>query len=94
MTNASTPASWRYDWASVATTTATIRVPRRTKDVLSARARERGVSVSTLLTEFARRIDRAAALRSEREASLVDAGNPEVAEEEREWEAIIGDGIA
>jgi hypothetical protein len=73
--------------------TATIRVPRETRDLLAARARQRGVSLSSLLTEFARRVERAEALRSEREASIVDAGNPDVAAEEREWEAVLGDGI-
>lgn len=77
----------------MATTTATIRVPRHTRDVLAARARERGVSVSALLTELADRIDRGAALRSEREATLADTENPKVAEEELEWEAVLGDGI-
>jgi hypothetical protein len=73
--------------------TATIRVPRETRDVLAARARRRGVSLSSLLTEFARRVERAEALRSEREASRTDAGNRNVIAEEREWEAVLGDGI-
>jgi hypothetical protein len=75
------------------TATATIRVPRETRDLLAARARERGVSLSSLLTEFARRAERVDALRSEREASRVDAEGREVAAEEREWEAILGDGL-
>jgi hypothetical protein len=74
------------------TATATIRVPRETRDRLAARAHERGVSLSALLTEFARRAERADALRSEREATAVDAGNRDVAAEEREWEAVLGDG--
>lgn len=73
--------------------TATIRVPRETRDLLAARARRRGVSLSSLLTELAHRIDRAEALRSEREASRADAGSRDVAAEEREWEAVLGDGI-
>jgi hypothetical protein len=73
--------------------TATIRVPRETRDLLAARARRRGVSLSSLLTELARRIDQAEALRSEREASRVDAGRSDIAAEEREWEAVLGDGI-
>lgn len=75
------------------TATATIRVPRETRDLLAARARRRGVSLSSLLTEMVRRIERADALRSEREASHADAGRPDVAAEEREWEAVLGDGI-
>jgi hypothetical protein len=73
--------------------TATIRVPRETRDLLAARARRRGVSLSSLLTELARRIERADAFRSEREASRADAGRRDAAAEEREWEAVLGDGI-
>jgi antitoxin MazE7 len=75
------------------TATATIRVPRETRDALAARARERGVSLSALLTEFARRAERAEALRSEREATRADSSSREVAAEEREWEAVLGDGL-
>jgi len=74
------------------TTTATIRVPRETRDRLAARARERGISLSLLLTEFARRAERADALRSEREATLADLANPQVREEERFWDAVLADG--
>jgi hypothetical protein len=77
----------------MSTTTATIRVPRETRDRLAARARERGISLSFLLTEFASRAERADALRSEREATLADRGSPEVLEEERFWDAVIADGI-
>jgi antitoxin MazE7 len=73
--------------------TATIRVPRETRDLLAARAHRRGVSLSSLLTELARRIEQADALRSEREASRADAGRRDIAAEEREWEAVLGDGI-
>ena len=73
--------------------TATIRVPRETRDLLAARARERGVSLSSLLTEFAHRAARAETLRSEREAARADAGHRDVAREEREWEAALGDGL-
>lgn len=75
------------------TVTATIRVPRETRDRLAARARERGVSLSSLLVEFARRAERADALRSEREATRADAANPEVGTEDRYWEAVLGDGF-
>jgi len=73
--------------------TATIRVPRETRDLLAARARRRGISLSSLLTELARRIERSDALRSEREATRADAGRPDVAAEEREWEAVLDDGV-
>ncbi len=83
---------WRYNPSTV-TVTATIRVPRETRDSLAARARERGVSLSSLLTEFARRAERAEALRSEREATRAEAGDPEALAEYRLWEATLGDGV-
>jgi len=72
--------------------------PRAIADTLTvlrvaARARERGVSLSSLLVEFARRIERADALRSEREATRADATDPEVGAEDRYWEAVLGDGL-
>jgi hypothetical protein len=73
--------------------TATIRVPRETRDRLAARARERGVSLSSLLTEFARRAERVDALRSEREATSADVAAAEVAAEEREWDVVLSDGL-
>lgn len=73
--------------------TATIRVPRETRDRLAAYAEERGVSLSTLLTEFARRAERVDAFRSEREATRIDLDAKDVAAEEREWEAVLGDGL-
>jgi hypothetical protein len=36
---------------------------------------------------------KAEALLSQREATLVDAGRRDVEAEEREWEAVLGDGI-
>ena len=75
------------------TATATIRVPRETRDSLAARARESGVSLSTLLTEFAARAERASALRSEREATRADMASPEARAEYGLWEATVGDGI-
>lgn len=72
--------------------TATIRVPRDTRDRLAARARDRGVSVSSLLTEFARRAERADALRSEREATRAEADGRDSLAEERLWESVLGDG--
>lgn len=69
--------------------TATIRVPRETRDLLAARAWERGVSLSSLLTEFARRENRARSC-----SSLRARGDPrDLAAEEREWEAVLGDGF-
>jgi hypothetical protein len=75
------------------TPTVTIRVPRETRDSLATRARERGVSLSSLLTEFARRADRASALRSEREATRAEADDPTALDEIGLWEATLGDGL-
>lgn len=79
--------------ATMATETATIRVTRATRDLLSKRARERGVSLSAMLTELALEGEREAIFRSEREAARADAGEPVVRAEEREWETALGDGI-
>jgi predicted DNA-binding protein len=83
--------------AAMASPTATIRIPRETHDRLALLAEERGVSLSTLLTEWAQRkftkAEREVAYRSEREARRLDAENPEVQAEERLWEATLEDGI-
>lgn len=73
--------------------TATIRVPRQTRDRLAARARERGVSLSALLTELAENAERADAYRSEREATRADMESPEALAEYRLWEGTLEDGI-
>ncbi len=79
--------------AIIATETATIRVTRETRDLLAEQARERGVSLASMLAELAREAERESILRTEREAARADAGEPEVSIEEREWEAALGDGI-
>jgi hypothetical protein len=73
--------------------TATIRVPRKTRDSLAARARNRGISLSALLTELADQAERADAYRSEREATLADLESPEAMAEYRLWEGTLEDGI-
>lgn len=73
--------------------TATIRVPRQTRDRLAARARDRGVSLSALLTELAERAERDDAYRSEREATRTDMESPEALAEYRLWEGTLEDGI-
>lgn len=78
----------------MATETATIRVTRETRDLLAEQARERGVSLASMLEELAREAERESILQSEREASRADAGDPAGQAEEREWEAALGDGIA
>jgi hypothetical protein len=74
--------------------TATIRVPRETRDRLASYAEERGLSLSALLGEFARRAERVDAFRSEREATRADAAGGKAGVEDREWEAVLGDGFA
>ncbi len=73
--------------------TATIRVPRETRDRLAEQAQQRGVSVSSLITEFARRAERAEALRSERQATRAEVGDAKALAEERLWEMVLGDGL-
>ena len=73
--------------------TATIRVPRQTRDRLAERARDRGISLSALLTELAERAERADAYKSEREATLADMESPEALAEYRLWEGTLEDGI-
>lgn len=81
----------------MASPTATIRIPKETRDRLAVLAKERGVSLSMLLTEWAQRKltreEREEAYRSEREAAKADAENPEVLAEDRLWETTLGDGI-
>jgi post-segregation antitoxin (ccd killing protein) len=73
--------------------TATIRVPRQTRDRLAARARDRGVSLSALLTELAENAERADAYRSEREATRAEVDDPVALAEYRLWEGTLEDGI-
>ncbi len=73
--------------------TATIRVPRPVRDSLARSARDRGMSVATLIADVAERLERDSMLRSEREATLRDAGSAAVAGEERDWEQALVDGL-
>jgi uncharacterized protein (DUF1778 family) len=77
----------------MAAETATIRVTRETRDLLANQASERGVSLSTMLADFAHDVAREAIFRAERDATRVDAGTGAVKVEDREWEATLGDGI-
>lgn len=77
----------------MATDTATIRVPRETRDLLAEQARERGMSLSAMLVELAHDVEREAIFRAEREASRADATTLEVSAEEREWEEALDDGV-
>lgn len=73
--------------------TATIRVTRETRDLLAEQARKGGVSLAALLGEIAEEGRREAVWHSEREASRIDAQNPDAQAEVREWEATLGDGV-
>jgi hypothetical protein len=73
--------------------TATIRVARSVRDSLARSARDRGVSVAALIAQLAQRLERDAMLRSEREATLEDAGSVAVASEERDWDRVLADGL-
>lgn len=81
----------------MASPTATIRIPKETRDRLAVLADDRGVSLPALLTAWAQSAfteeELEAAYRSEREARRLDAENPEVQAEERLWETTLGDGI-
>jgi hypothetical protein len=73
--------------------TATIRVTRVTRDQLAEEARRRGVSLAMLLAGIAQQRKTAAMVRSESGAALLDSENPDVEEEDRDWEATLEDGI-
>lgn len=77
----------------VAAETRTIRVTRATRDLLAAQARERGVSLAAMLGEVAEHRRREAIWRSEREASRIDAQNPDAQIELRDWEGTLEDGL-
>jgi hypothetical protein len=79
--------------ATMPTDTATIRVARNTRDLLAEQAQDRGVSLASLLAEIARERQTAAIWHSEREASRIDGENPDVADEDRAWEAVLADGF-
>jgi hypothetical protein len=79
--------------ATMAVDTATIRVARRTRDLLAEQAREQGISLALLLAQIAREREVDAIWQSERQATLADASNSEVAEESRLWEATLADGL-
>lgn len=79
--------------AMAATETATIRVARTTRDRLAEQAHARGLSIASLLAEMARERETELIWSAEREASRIDAENPDVAAEDRAWETTLPDGI-
>lgn len=77
----------------MAADTATIRVTRRTRDLLAAQARARGISLASMLEELALDREREALFRSERDATRADAANPSARAEDDLWDATVGDGV-
>jgi len=75
---------------TMASPSATIRIPRETRDRLAVLAEERGVSLSVLLTEWAQGASTKAELKeafhSEREATRIEAENPELLVDDWLWE--------
>jgi hypothetical protein len=77
----------------MAVDTATIRVTRDTRDLLAAQARQRGVSLASLLAEMAREQELEQIFAAERRAVLAEVGDPVAEEEMRLWESTLEDGI-
>lgn len=77
----------------MAVDTATIRVTRQTRDLLAAQARDRGLSLAAMLEQLAREAAREAMFRSEREAARSDAADSGARDDERAWDAALGDGV-
>lgn len=78
---------------NMSTSTTTIRVSRHTRDRLAAQARQRGVSIASLLAEFASQAERHAVFEAERDAEKAEATEAAVRDESREWDNATGDGI-
>ncbi|MGD9622933.1 MAG: antitoxin [Mycolicibacterium sp.] len=77
----------------MSTKTTTVRVSVPTRDRLAAQARQRDMSIADLLKELADQAERQAAFAAERAATLTDAANPAVKEEDHDWDTTAGDGI-
>ena len=77
----------------MSTPTTTIRVTVGTRDRLAAQARERGVSISALLTDLAAQADRPAVFQADRDAEQAAAGDIAARDEARDWGDTAGDGI-
>ena len=65
-----------------------------TRDRLAAQARQRGVSVSALLTDLAAQAERHAIFQAERDAEQAEAGDIAARDEARDWGDATDDGIA
>jgi hypothetical protein len=79
--------------AVMATETATIRVARTTRDRLAEQARDRGISLASLLADVAREREIEAIWESEQRATRADAQSPAALAEMRLWEATLEDGV-
>jgi hypothetical protein len=77
----------------VSTSTTTIRVAVRTRDLLAAQARQRGISLAALLAELAAVAERDAMFQAEREAERRESAAAAVRDEEQDWETTAEDGI-
>jgi hypothetical protein len=73
--------------------TATIRVPRETRDSLAEIAERQGVSISRLLTLFASREHLHAIYATERTAMTNDLANPDAAAEYELWDEAGADDL-
>lgn len=83
-----------YNVDTMSTTTTTIRVTKATRDLLAEQARERGISLSALLSQIARAGEREAIFAAERAATLADSEKPDLLAEDAEWASTLGDGLA
>lgn len=72
--------------------TATIRVSRDTRDLLAEQARERGVSLASMLADLAHQTQRESIFRAEREATQRDAAT-DTTTEDRDWQETLADGL-
>lgn len=73
--------------------TATIRVPKQTRDDLAQIAADQGISISRLLTEFATREHIHAIFAAERAATKKDLSDPSIAAEYALWDQAGSDGL-
>jgi post-segregation antitoxin (ccd killing protein) len=71
----------------------TIRVPIVTRDRLAVQARERGVSISALLTQLATRAEHEEIFRVERDTTRAEAAQQAVRDENRDWDTTVDDGL-
>lgn len=77
----------------MAAETATIRVSRDTRDLLAEQARERGVSLASMLADLAHQTQRESIFRAEREATQRDAAATDTTTENHDWEETLADGL-